>query len=347
MNEEELIVCAELGTALDGQTPSEIVYMPKGRHKIKPNVNGAPKEIEVDVDAYAVPLLHVALAKRQAEPVRPCGAFDHRPGPASLLPKAFKWDDNRGVVLEVDWTESGKKAVSGRDYSYFSPTFTLDSRGKVAGLTEQGEIGSLTNNPAFRTLQKIAASGDSTTVKTKEIMPNKIAEKLAELQVITAAEAESADEAFVLRAVAGMHDHIQLVTATNKSLTKTNLELSAKVKDIEESEATRVIQAAIEEGKIPGKDEEVVAFYKEQYIKSPKTTIKVLASLSAATKREVTVSSTESRKGAGANGRTSADMIENQKRKVKEIRAANPHLDYDSAFNKAVAENPDIFPVEA
>jgi phage I-like protein len=61
-------------------------------------------------------------------------------------------------MLELLWTHSGKQSVEGRDYSYFSPTFQIDPDGSPSGLPDNGAIGALVNNPAFRDMQRIAAS---------------------------------------------------------------------------------------------------------------------------------------------------------------------------------------------
>jgi phage I-like protein len=72
------------------------------------------------------------------------------------VPRAFRWDPARGVMLKVDWTRSGQRAVLGNDYGYFSPCFLTDGS-TVAGLPKTGEIGSLVNEPAFRDIPPIAA----------------------------------------------------------------------------------------------------------------------------------------------------------------------------------------------
>jgi phage I-like protein len=60
-------------------------------------------------------------------------------------------------MLALDWTASGRNAISGRDYSYFSPCFLIDENGDPTALPSTGAIGSLVNNPAFRNLARIAA----------------------------------------------------------------------------------------------------------------------------------------------------------------------------------------------
>ena len=149
----------------DGTMPEGILYMPAGQHRVCGTVNGRPGARTVLVDAAAAARLQEALQARlelyrRGEAVRPCGLFDHRPGAASFLARAFEWDPARGVVLRVEWTSAGREAIQGRNYSYFSPKFLLDEQGRVAGLTEEAEVGSLVNDPAFERAEQIAASRD-------------------------------------------------------------------------------------------------------------------------------------------------------------------------------------------
>lgn len=408
-----LVVFASYSVNLNGETPNKIVYMPKGKWKLQPRVNGVPGEIEVDVDPSAATILQTSLTKRLTDTVRPFGAFDHKPGPASFIPKQFEWDENQGVILEVDWTKSGIEAVKGKDYSYFSPTFLLNET-KVAGLPEQGEIGSLTNNPAFRRIQRIAASADkvdacsaecpqcgnswtdddlkpgdnvvcpecdrkftiaqsegnlagvslekvpgspvtaSKTTRKITMEINPVLNKLVELQVITAAQAnaDNANETFVIRVIGGMHEALVMANKANDMLKTENLSLQSKVQIVQAAEADKTIEAAIKEGKIPPKDQDTINFFKKELINNPDTTKKVLASLPGnpilanGGKPWISVSATDNNRAAAAQGHTANDIIAMQSKMVKAIQAANPNLDFNTAFNLAREQNPTLF-VEA
>lgn len=137
----------------------KIVYLPEGTHEIQASVNGQPGTRTVRVGADSLEPLSTALKARQAGNVRPYAGFDHKDGPASFLPVGFSYEFGRGVMLEIELTSAGQKAIDGKDYSYFSPTFHLDRlTGKPMGLLPHGEIGSLVNNPAFEGIERIAAS---------------------------------------------------------------------------------------------------------------------------------------------------------------------------------------------
>jgi len=132
--------------------PGEVLYMPSGRSTIQARVDGEPKEIDVNVTAETAAVLQADLEKLLARNIKPYVDFDHKGEAAAAIPKRFRWVAGKGVFLELEWTRSG------RDYSYFSPSFIASREGSPAGLPDNGAIGALVNNPAFRDMQRIAAS---------------------------------------------------------------------------------------------------------------------------------------------------------------------------------------------
>lgn len=159
---ERILTCELPSTFIfDGEAPAQILYLPKGRSTIHARVNGEPKTVSVEVNEGTAALLQSQLRERLAKPVKPRGFFNHRQnGPASFIPTeaGFIWDEKRGVILNVDWSKSGREAIEGRDYNHFSPSFKIDDKDQVVGLSDSGpEIGSLTNSPAFEHIGEIAA----------------------------------------------------------------------------------------------------------------------------------------------------------------------------------------------
>lgn len=140
-----------------GDAPACIVYMPEGEHFINAFIGGRQKVI---VDRSCLDGLQQDLALKLTQNVRPVCYFDHKTGPASFIPASFDYMDGVGVILKGEWTESGKKAVLGRDYSYFSPAFKLNmATCRPVGLEPDDiEVGSLVNDPAFENIARIAAS---------------------------------------------------------------------------------------------------------------------------------------------------------------------------------------------
>ena len=167
------IYCASLGTTIpQGEPPSRIVYMPAGLNKLVATnpTTGKSRRVQVEVTRELAEVFQAQLAERLARNVRPFIGFDHAKGPAAALPKAFAWDDEMGLMLELEWTASGAEAVTGRDYSYFSPTWRQGAKAtRPSGLPLYGEIGSLTNDPAFENIQRLVAARHQSTMTDTEI----------------------------------------------------------------------------------------------------------------------------------------------------------------------------------
>jgi len=177
---------------------------------ITPSVDGKPRAITVNVPVERgesiAAALQESLSKRLSNPVRPFLGFDHaKVGPASAQPKAFSFDPARGIILSLDWSNSGRAAIEGGDYGYFSPSFRINDNGEPSGLDDKGEIGSLVNEPAFRDIGLIAAADESishetTPIKMKSIFaalninPDAADAESAALKKITAMEGEVAAE---------------------------------------------------------------------------------------------------------------------------------------------------------
>jgi phage I-like protein len=358
---ESSLVYAATATYLEGETPDEIVYMPVGEAiAIKPRSHG--KEIVVKVDANVAETLQADLTKRWNAPIRPYAGFDHDPigGPASFLPKAFKWDEDRGVILQVDWTEKGKGDVAGRNYSYFSPTFMVKGK-QVAGLPETGEVGSLVNNPAFRDpkMKVAAANADDdqdekgTTecpkcghkFKPKVESMDATTQKLVELEVITAQQAD--DPETVIKAITNLHGNLATVQKVNARLVSENTALAAKVADVQKAEATSIVEAAIAEGKIPAKNQDAIDFWTGQLTANPEQAKKALASLSPnpLLTRVIDVKVKDGKRTTA--GQSEGDLIEAQHRAVRMVKEKHPGLNHTDAFNRAKEEYPEAFPVEA
>lgn len=141
--------------------PDSIMYFPEGEHTIHASVNGKPKTVTVKVDKTILAAFQSGLEERlgRKKGARPNTDFDHEgKGKASSLPQKFSYVDGEGLFLHIDWTAAGRSAIEGKDYSYFSPDFLLGADGVPTGIPMRGPIGTLTNDPAFETIQRIAAS---------------------------------------------------------------------------------------------------------------------------------------------------------------------------------------------
>lgn len=147
-----------------GRAPEAVPYMPAGQHSICATVNGKPGRRVVNVDKAAYERLQADLAEHlrasaAGEKARPMLMFDHTAGNAAAKPLGFEWDDKRGILLRVEWTQAGRAAVEGGNYGYISPAFRLArGTGEIMGLAGGVEVGSLVNDPAFERNECIAAS---------------------------------------------------------------------------------------------------------------------------------------------------------------------------------------------
>ncbi|MDP3850376.1 MAG: phage protease [Luteolibacter sp.] len=181
------------------EPPTEIIFIPEGQHQITATVDGKPGTITVNVPASKgaeiTARLQAALAQRHAGNVRPHFAFQHQTGAASGIPQSFRYQPGTGIMCAVDWSGSGAAAIQNRDFSYFSPVFLMGDDGTPDSLPEKGELGSLVNEPAFRSMPRIAAADASGILPVG--MPGSATEQIeARAQrMVSAGEAGDIDEA--------------------------------------------------------------------------------------------------------------------------------------------------------
>jgi len=149
--------------------PEHLQWMPPGTSTIQATSNGRPARLTVHVNAETARVVQAAFEEMNRECERGVGDkpyFDlnHNDEEASAWPVAFTWggDDpvTGGVRAKVTWSEAGKRALLGRNYRRFSPTFHLDGAGRVTGLPVN--CGGLVNRAAFSKIQPVLAKADGT-----------------------------------------------------------------------------------------------------------------------------------------------------------------------------------------
>jgi len=151
----------------NGKAPESIVFMPIGRHEIQASKGGKPALVKVFVtrstaERFDAQLKQAIADAESGKSSRPFVDFQHEAGRASAIPTGFSWDGSKGVILHLDWTASGRAAIEGRDFSYFSPEWLQDGE-EPSGLALPGPVGGLVNTPAFQTIPKIAAELSNNT----------------------------------------------------------------------------------------------------------------------------------------------------------------------------------------
>lgn len=282
------IVTAAIQSELSDLAGS-IVYLPEGQHRINATVGGKAKSVDVLVDSRVAASFTEDLNKRFESNVRPFAGFDHKQGAASFIPKEFRYEDGVGLVLDVEWTEAGRKAVEGRDYSYFSPTFLLSKDGVPIGLAKRGEIGSLVNDPAFEEIPRIAASHNEQIDMTEQLIELGLVE--ASESPDTALETAKANLA-ALRESASMAEQVEAANVEKKSaedkladMEAAYAKLKSEYEDMKKQmgdkamdSADLVIDEAIKAGRIAPQDEDAKSFWKTAILADEKAA-KVLASL--------------------------------------------------------------------
>jgi hypothetical protein len=155
-----VLIFSALACALTGETaPKEIVFLPEGTHKLKPQSH--PKGIDVNMPAskgeQVAAAFNAALEKRGN--VKAWCDFEHtRRHPVSCYPTGFRYEAGTGIMATVEWSKSGRDAVEGRDARFFSPEFYIGKDGVPSGLPDRGPVGALCTEPAFREIPAITAA---------------------------------------------------------------------------------------------------------------------------------------------------------------------------------------------
>jgi phage I-like protein len=327
----------------DNEPPGQIMFMPAGKHAIRPMVNGEPRNIDVEIDSTIATTLQEALERGSSNSkVRMMGDFDHKPGPAAFFPKRFVWKENEGVFLDVDWTDSGKRAVKGRDYSYFSPSFLME-QGKIKGLPKY-TVGGMTNTPAFGEMQRIAASdSDANDLNPKPKNGTKAGQHNNTMsQILTQCVAlglvtETDDEVKASTQLVTSYTALQRKVEAAEALVE-----SHKARELEAQKATAVaaVDAAIKEGRLPGKNERIKSFWVNAMQSDPEATKETLASM---TPNPVLSQTFQVKVGDSGQRIINGTSVQEQLQvKLSAVRAANPHLSIEDCYVIVQTENPEL-----
>jgi len=295
MNGTETVQAA-FGSELNSSdsTAFSIVYLPEGTHQIEATINGKPAKRNVTVDERILASFQADLDRRMAENVRPFAGFDHKTGPASMIPTAFRYQAGVGLILDGELTEAGQTAIKGRNYSYWSPSYLMRN-GVPVGLSANGEIGSFVNDPAFRNIERIAASHTETTMDITETLAelglaeaNQTAEEAvaaAKVSLATLRESASTVETVTAAHTSASQEIERFkgeIETVKASLTTAQTELQAfRDKEAESVKAANaeLIQAAVNRGAIPSKDEATKSFWSKSLESDPTGAKAALAAL--------------------------------------------------------------------
>jgi phage I-like protein len=247
------------------EVPAEIVYIPEGRNHIFPqsHPDGILVNLPPERGAQIAAAFQDQLVKLQGGNIRPRLDFDHNAkGATSGFPTGYRYQPGAGLMCAVDWSGSGKRALEGGDYGYFSPTVDLDEEGVPVALPDRGPLGGLVNEPAFREIPRIAA-GDAGKPQPKTTsMPHELV--ACGLLTETEAARPNAGELATTRIKAFGEDASKLAAADKRvgELETENKALKEKVEAAEtkqKEEGTKraddMIAAAVADGRLDPKDE--------------------------------------------------------------------------------------------
>ena len=309
--------------------PTDIQYMPPGRHRIRASQSGKPVSVEVAVSAATAAVLQTFLAAKMTAAAegredRPFFDFNHEDREASAWPTEFYWagDDPQtgGVRARLEWSDAGKRAVEGRTFRRFSPTFHLDASGHVTG--SEINMGGLVNRAAFKRIAPLFAAAPVDTAHEQPLMQTLIS-TLRSLSLVEASATEEAD----------------LVSQVSRSVSA----LKSQVSDLQASIATQarqraesLVDAAVHAGRLPAKDTDARGFWVDALIRDEAKAVKALDAL--------TINPVLARLTPGhEDAANPANLITRQEQKLAAVRAAHPSADFQTIYAKAKAEAPELF----
>ncbi len=283
----QTLVTANASALPENGIPDEIVYIPEGVHQITPSVNGKPKTITVTLDPKRGSTIAAAFQKslelRLADNVRPIIDFDHKSsGPAAGIPKSFRYEAGKGIMLAVDWTRAGREAIEGRDFSYSSPTFLLDDDGSPFGLPERGPIAALVNHPAFRGIQRIAAADETNPINPEKQNTMKLIaahfkldDSRTDLESLVLARVQAAESDNASK-VAELNAKIKALEEERDALKGEKETFQAEAADARKTQGEKLLTRAVAAGYVAPKDDAAKAEIIEASETSNKIALKLI-----------------------------------------------------------------------
>lgn len=304
----------EIVFAAGASLPNEIVWMPAGMHSITAGtVGGAPFVGKVNVTESGARAAQASLQRATAAGRKPWIDFNHADGEAAAWVNSFSWDASRGIIASLEWTGSGVRALTEKQYRSFSPAFKLDREsGQVVGINEGFAAGGLVNAPAFGAAMpaliaaRLAgadsakpASGGSPDSQTKPVMnKEQLITLLASLGIQHAADASEQ------QLVALVLAHKPKPTATPNAEV---IALQEQVASIQASHAAAkkrgaksAVDAAIARGAIKKDDTVLQAFWAQQMEVNEETASVALAAIPGTQKSaDAVIIATDAAAGSG------------------------------------------------
>lgn len=332
MHEPQLIKAFSLG--IQG-LPDEIQWMPPGMHDITPSRNGKPISLKVEVNQAAAQAVKESLAALKAEGKRPYLDFNHDGGKASALVDEIYWagDDPKlgGIRAKLTWTKSGQEAVEGKDYQFFSPSFFVDPKtNRITGAPVN--FGGLVNEPAFTKIMPLVAKNEH---QNKGTMKGLLTTLLT-AGLITSVDQE--EDALVADFQKNFSP-IQAAAAEADTLKADFSKAQEQIKAHAIERAKTLVNQAVQAGKLPPKDTDTHQFFINAIAGGDAGAEKTLAALPVNAKLAEAVKVEAKKETPDGDQAVAAKQCA----AVDAIRAGNPKLTHDQAWDRAALENPELF----
>lgn len=273
----EQLFCA-MSVGAPSTAAGEFMYMAAGVQVINvtkgvPGQRGKDVQVNVMVDRSTAAALQAQLDSVNARTGdRAYFDFNHDDKEASFWPTQFTWRESpvAGVYVAGEWSEAGKKAISGKAYRSFSPVFHVDDDRKnpvrvIAYTNARPNMGGLVNNPAFKSNLPLWAK-QAGAFQQKQKDKKMTAEQKATLQ---AHKATLEQEISALNALPSLdQEQATTLVAKQSELRTTNLEIELGAKDDEilakdqmvlacrSRDADMCVQAAIKRGALQTQGED-------------------------------------------------------------------------------------------
>jgi len=261
-----------VGAPGDGDT-YEFMIMPAGTHTCWFGQGDEAVRRTVVVDAAAAVALEAqlqALLARDGKQ-RAYFDFDHQDtGPASGWPVAFFWKDGDkpGVYCRAELSESGAKAIKGRDYRAFSPVFYVTRKDPARVICRaDGDLcmGSLVNKPAFHEIEPLWARERGQDARATTISAADAAATNQNGATSPTTKGQTSMEGSVTAVAASntqAADSTEALRASETKITSLEGELAAlKAADQarRKKDAEAAVARAVKRGAIPAQDEPLKA----------------------------------------------------------------------------------------
>ena len=323
-----------------GEPPADIQWMPAGEHKITASKNGEPAELTVQVSEEIVVALNKSLEEIKAQGFEAYFDFNHDDKEASGWVQSFFWggEDPKtgGIRAKVVWTEDGAKAMKGESYKRFSPSFLTDAKGRVIGTTPNA--GGLVNRPAFREIAAVMAAKEITNSDLRFVsaseMPEEARCKPNKNKIMSEDEKKKMDQLEAENKE--LKDTVESLKAKYKAMEDDNEKMKSDAKD---REINDLVASAVNAKKITAKDDKAINALKAIASVDLVNAKAFIESMPVHAADGLTASITPKNQGDTKQVKASDQMYAF----VAEIKAKNPGMSGQDAFEAARSARPELF----